>query len=110
LAFQHAPILRQFQGSTGPDVLKEALQATLGADLEVSCVLHNAALHGEGSAEQAAAPQAAAPAYADFAPGDEAVPDDPDRPAPQAIEPHEAAVELLTSQLGGKVISTTGDD
>jgi hypothetical protein len=30
LAFQHAPILRQFQAGTAADVLQEALQETLG--------------------------------------------------------------------------------
>ena len=40
LAFQHAPILRQFTASTGPDVLKESLQATLGVDLDLRCVPH----------------------------------------------------------------------
>ena len=39
LSFTHAPILRAFQSSTGVDVLKEALRETLGADLEIACVV-----------------------------------------------------------------------
>ena len=109
LAFQHAPILRQFQASTGPDVLKEALQASLGADLDLTCVLHDTL----GGPAPATAPRAtpAAPAYPDFAPGDEAVPDDPDAPpVPEAARGEAATLELVKSKLGGTVISTTGDD
>ncbi|MGI8536340.1 MAG: DNA polymerase III subunit gamma and tau [Mycobacteriales bacterium] len=107
LAFQHAPILRQFQASTGPDVLKEALQASLGADLDLQCVLHESlGGHATGSAARAT-PVAAPP---DFAPGDEAVPDDPDAPpAPEPARGEDAALELVRNQLGGKVVSSTGD-
>jgi DNA polymerase-3 subunit gamma/tau len=55
LAFRHAPLMRQFQGRAGVDVVKEALQEVLGADLDVVCSL--------GPADHApAAPAAAAPA------------------------------------------------
>ena len=115
LAFQHAPILRQFLAGTGPDVLREALQESLGADLELSCVLHDG-LHAAASAGArpsggpAAGRAASAPAYDDFAPGDEAVPDDPDAPPPaQEQRGEEAALKLVQDQLGGKVVSTTGD-
>jgi hypothetical protein len=113
LAFQHAPILRQFQASTGPDVLKEALQATLGATFDLSCVLHGslpAHTRPAGPGPAAPAPQAA-PAYDDFAPGDEAVPEDPDAPPPpEEVRGEDAALRLVQSQLGGRVVSTSGSD
>lgn len=112
LAFQHAPILRQFQAGTGPDVLKEALQATLGADLDLRCVLHESLApheHASSPRTPTAAP-AAPPVETGFAPGDEAVPDDPDAPPePAAPKGEEAALRLVVDQLGGKVVSTTGD-
>ena len=115
LAFQHAPILRQFLAGTGPDVLREALQESLGADLDLSCVLHDG-LHaappsGAGSTGAPSGRAAAAPTYADFAPGDEAVPDDPDAPLPpEAHRGEDAALRLVVDQLGAQVVSTTGDD
>ena len=115
LAFQHAPILRQFLAGTGPDVLREALQESLGADLDLSCVLHDG-LHaapprGAGSTGGPSGRAAAAPPYADFAPGDEAVPDDPDAPPPpEAHRGEDAALRLVVDQLGAQVVSTTGDD
>ena len=115
LAFQHAPILRQFLAGTGPDVLREALQESLGADLDLSCVLHDG-LHaapprGAGSTGAPSGRAAAAPPYADFAPGDEAVPDDPDAPPPpEAHRGEDAALRLVVDQLGAQVVSTTGDD
>ena len=114
LAFQHAPILRQFQASTGPDVLKEALQATLGAAFELSCVLHGSLpAHTRPAASGAAAAPApqAPPPYDDFAPGDEAVPEDPDAPPPpEEVRGEDAALRLVQSQLGGRVVSTSGGD
>jgi DNA polymerase-3 subunit gamma/tau len=113
LAFQHAPILRQFQASTGPDVLQEALTATLGTAFELSCVLH-----GHLPAHAASAPTAASapapqptPSYDDFAPGDEAVPEDPDAPPPpEEVRGEDAALRLVQSQLGGRVVSTSGGE
>ena len=113
LAFQHAPILRQFQASTGPDVLREALSETLGAAFELSCVLHGSLpSHARPTAPAGApSPAAAAPPYADFAPGDEAVPEDPDAPAPRDdVRGEDAALRLVQSQLGGRVVSTSGGD
>ena len=111
LAFQHAPILRQFQASTGPDVLHEALQASLGADLDLQCVLHDSlGGHAPPPTTGTLRQPAVAPAPPDFAPGDEAVPDDPDAPpAPDAGRGEDAALELVKIQLGGKVVSSTGD-
>jgi hypothetical protein len=115
LAFQHAPILRQFQASTGPDVLQEALQATLGAAFDLSCVLHGslpAHTHTRpADAGAAASSPQAPPAYDDFAPGDEAVPEDPDAPPPpEEVRGEDAALRLVQSQLGGRVVSTSGGD
>jgi len=101
LGFQHAPILRQFQASTGPDVLREALQASLGADLDVTCVLHDTRT---GSAPPEPEPDATS---AEFAPGDEVVPEDPDAPPPGQARGEDAALELVCSQLGGRVVSTS---
>ncbi len=112
LAFQHAPILRQFQAGTGPDVLKEALQETLGAAMDLRCVLHeslSAHVHpAPGAARPAPQPP---PEETGFAPGDEAVPDDPDAPpAEPAPRGEDAALRLVVDQLGGKVVSTSGED
>ncbi len=102
LAFQHAPILRQFQAGTGPEVLREALQESLGAALELSCVLHDA-LPGHTPAARPAPGEP--PPYVDFAPGDEAVPDDPDAPPdPQVHRGEDAALRLVQDQLGGRVL------
>jgi DNA polymerase-3 subunit gamma/tau len=113
LAFQHAPILRQFQAGTGPDVLKEALQETLGADLALRCVLHESlAPHEPPSAATgtSSTPPPPAPVETGFAPGDEAVPDDPDAPPPpEAPRGEDAALRLVVDELGGKVVSTSGE-
>jgi DNA polymerase-3 subunit gamma/tau len=120
LAFQHAPILRQFQAGTGPDVLREALRETLGADLDLECVPASAQGAGAATARPAGAaapssgPAVRPPAVEEsgFAPGDEALPDDdPDGPPPQAAPRGEdAALRLVVDQLGGQVVSTTGED
>ena len=110
LAFQHAPILRQFQAGTGPDVLKEALSSVLGASLDLRCVLHDSLpAHASRPAATASAP--APPAqHEGFAPGDEAVPDDPDAPPPPPVERGEdAALKLVVDQLGGRVVSTSDE-
>ena len=110
LAFQHAPILRQFQAGTGPDVLKESLQETFGASYALSCVLHEGLHAGHAPVASPGRP-APTPAYDDFAPGDEAVPDDPDAPPPpDAPRGEEAALRLVQDQLGGQVVSTTEDE
>ncbi|MEX2291392.1 MAG: DNA polymerase III subunit gamma and tau [Mycobacteriales bacterium] len=117
LAFQHAPILRQFQAGTGPDVLRESLQAVLGADFDLRCVLHESLGAAEsqptgGSQTTGRTPSPAPPAARPgFAPGDEAVPDDPDEPpAPQEGHREDAALRLVVDQLGGQVVSTSGED
>ncbi|MCW2606944.1 MAG: polymerase subunit gamma/tau, partial [Frankiales bacterium] len=107
LSFANGPVSRAFSGGVGVDVLKEALRETLGADLDIACVV--------GSAEPAAAthepgPRSGAPRYDSFAPGDEAEPEDPDAPAPpQPASGEDAALKLVQSELGGRVVGTTGD-
>ena len=116
LAFHHAPILRQFQAGTGPEVLREALQESLGASFELSCELHEALpghqLPGHqqsGQASQAASAAGDPPPYAGFAPGDEAMPDDPDAPPdPQVHRGEDAALRLVVDQLGGQVLDGDG--
>jgi DNA polymerase-3 subunit gamma/tau len=108
LSFAHAPILRQFSSSVGPQVLQEALLATLGTELDVECVVVGAgavASTAAAPAEKPAAPVETS-AYDGFAPGDEAVPEDPDQPAPpaSAADPDEAALRLVQSELGGRVV------
>ncbi|TAL19723.1 MAG: DNA polymerase III subunit gamma and tau [Frankiales bacterium] len=114
LAFQHAPLLRQFQGSVGPDVLREALQATLGVDLDLRCVLHDSLAPHDRGARPDRRPEHAPPPPAEetgFAPGDEAEPEDPDAPPPpQEPRGEDAALRLVETELGGKVMSTSGDD
>jgi hypothetical protein len=68
-----------------------------------------------GTPEHAPAPQPAAPgrppapvAHEGFAPGDEAVPVDPDAPPPPdtALRGEDAALALVERQLGGRVVGT----
>ncbi len=107
LSFANGPVSRAFAGGVGVEVLREALRETLGADLDVVCVV--------GSAEPAAAthepaPRTTGPRYDAFAPGDEAVAEDPDAPAPAAaVSGEDAALRLVQSELGGRVVGTTGE-
>ena len=112
LAFQHAPILRQFQAGTGPDVLKEALQESLGTALDLRCVLHESlSAHAHSPSDPLGSAPEPPPEETGFAPGDEAVPDDPDAPpAEPAPRGEDAALRLVVDQLGGKVVSTSGGD
>ncbi|HVM27972.1 MAG TPA: DNA polymerase III subunit gamma and tau [Mycobacteriales bacterium] len=108
IAFQHAPLMRQFQARAGVDVLQGALREVLGADLEVVCSTGPP----QHSPSPAAGPTPPAPPPVEgFAPGDEAVPEDPDAP-PQpdaAVRGDDAALRLVEQQLGGRVVGTTGD-
>ncbi|GAC1443051.1 MAG: DNA polymerase III subunits gamma/tau [Mycobacteriales bacterium] len=111
LGFAHAPILRQFIGGTGPDVLKEALRSAIGADLDVQCSVTGAPTP-PGPTSGSPGPSApAGPPYDGFAPGDEAAPEDPDAPAPPeaALHGEAAALRLIESELGGKVVGRVGD-
>jgi hypothetical protein len=86
-------------------VLREALSETIGADLDVECAVVGAATAAPtATARAAAAPPP--PAYDGFAPGDEAAPEDPDAPQPAAAANGEdAALRLVESELGGRVVS-----
>lgn len=114
LAFRHAPLMRQFQSRAGVDVVKESLQEVLGADLDISCSV-GAPDHAPAPAASArsavAAPPPARAVHEGFAPGDEAVPEDPDAPPPPeaALRGDDAALALVEAQLGGRVIETRGD-
>jgi DNA polymerase-3 subunit gamma/tau len=111
LAFAHPAIMRQFQGRVGADVLKEALQAVLGADLEVACTSGPA---GHAPAAPPPGRQVRPPVdqpHDGFAPGDEAVPEDPDAPPPpDAGRGEDAALRLVEQELGGRVVGTVGGD
>jgi len=97
--------MRQFQNGVSADVLKEALQASLGIALDIACVVH------EDAVAEATAADAPAPATDGFAPGDEPVAEDPDAPAPPDAGLHgeDAALRLVESELGGKVLGPAGD-
>ncbi len=108
LSFTHAPIMRAFVSSTGVDVLKEAVRETLGVDLEVACVV-GAGDVPSGTHEPAPSrdPRPAA-RHDGFAPGDEAEPEDPDAPAPPPqVSGEDAALALVQSELGGRVVSSS---
>jgi hypothetical protein len=106
LGFAHAPIMRQFTGGTGPDVLSDALRTAIGADLDVQCSVAGASAGAPSPAASSATPgPIAAPVYDGFAPGDEAAPEDPDAPAPAAVHGEDAALRLIESELGGRVVS-----
>jgi hypothetical protein len=46
-----------------------------------------------------------------FAPGDEAVPEDPDAPpaVDRSLHGEDAALRLVESELGGKIVGTVGE-
>jgi DNA polymerase-3 subunit gamma/tau len=118
LSFSTEPIRRQYHSGTNEDVLCEALQQVLGIECRIQTVAGGAAGGVSGSASaggddaggsptggRGPAPMSPAP-YDGFAPGDEAADDDPEgtgEPAPR-VDPEEAAVALLTENLGAKVI------
>jgi DNA polymerase-3 subunit gamma/tau len=99
LGFTTPGLVRTFQNGTNEDVLREALQATLGLDVAVELVV------GADTAPSASVATPAVPAYEGLAPGDEIEPVDPDAPAPErAVLGDEAALALVQDQLGGRVL------
>jgi DNA polymerase-3 subunit gamma/tau len=102
LGFTTPGLIRTFQSGTNEDVLKEALQATLGLDVAVTLVV---------GTETPAAPvpsASAVPAYEGLAPGDEIEPVDPEAPEPERpVLGDDAALALVQDQLGGRVVSRT---
>ena len=110
LAFTTAALLRQFQSSTNTDVLKEAFQTVLGAELEIACTVAGAPITPAAGSPGTSPARAARPAEEGFAPGDEEVPEDPDLPRPpRADSGEDAALKLVQQQLGGRVLGTLGD-
>jgi DNA polymerase-3 subunit gamma/tau len=106
IGFSTPTLAKQFKDSVNIDVLREALAEAIGADLDVDCTVAGAA------APEATTP--AAPTHVTtegFAPGDEPAVEDPDAPAPleAALNGDDAALRLVESELGGKVMGTSGD-
>ena len=110
LAFTTAALLRQFQSSTNTDVLKEAFQTVLGAELDIACTVAGAPATPAAGSPVTSPARAGQPAEDGFAPGDEEVPEDPDLPRPpRADSGEDAALKLVQQQLGGRVVGTLGD-
>jgi DNA polymerase-3 subunit gamma/tau len=110
LGFSTPTLAKQFKDSVNIEVLREALSEAIGADLDVDCTVAGAAAVA-APATAGSGPSAPAPAYDGFAPGDEAAPEDPDAPAPPNAVLHgeDAALRLIESELGGKVVGTLGE-
>ena len=116
LSFSHAGTMKGFQSGVSQEFLRDALKEVLGADLQVVCVLADAAAAAVSSAAVRRGGPAAAQntttdtGYDGFAPGDEAEPEDPDAPRPpDRVVGEDAALELVRSELGGVVLGTTGE-
>ena len=104
LAITTAALLRQFQMGTNVEVLREALQAVLGLDVQIACTV----VGGPSAAPPVRGAHEPAPREG-FAPGDEAEPEDPDAPRPERQGTGEdAALKLVADQLGGTVVGTLG--
>ncbi|GAC1322361.1 MAG: hypothetical protein NVSMB13_00610 [Mycobacteriales bacterium] len=109
LSFQHATLARQFAGAENTAVLCEALKEVLGVEWQVECVVDGAAggaaasvVPGSGQA----APTSPATSPEGFAPGDEPG-DEPGEDEPSAaprLSGEEAALALIQSGLGARVI------
>jgi DNA polymerase-3 subunit gamma/tau len=111
LGFSTPTLAKQFQEGVHIDVLKEALLASVGADLDIQCTVAGAPAPAPASAPSAPAAAPPPPSYDGFAPGDEEEPVDPDAPAAPGTElrGEDAALALVQSELGGKVMETRGD-
>ncbi|MDP9182532.1 MAG: DNA polymerase III subunit gamma and tau [Actinomycetota bacterium] len=102
LGFTTAGLIRTFQTGTNEEVLREALQTTLGLDAVVKLVV------GTEAPTLPVSDAPAAPAYEGLAPGDEIEAVDPEAPAPErAVHGDDAALALLQDELGARVVSTT---
>ncbi|MDT7544481.1 MAG: polymerase subunit gamma/tau [Actinomycetota bacterium] len=113
IGFSTPTLAKQFSEGVHIEVLREALIAAIGADLDVQCTVAGAAAAAPQTLSSEPQPPAApAPtAHEGFAPGDEAAPEDPDAPAPPDAVRHgeDAALRLIESELGGKVVRTVGE-
>lgn len=106
LAFTRPGNQRALSNGANREYLQDALKSVLGVDLDVVGVVVGEASE---SATRDRSVAAAAPAYAGFAPGDEAEPEDPDAPQPErTVAGEDAALKLVTEQLGGQVLGTAG--
>jgi DNA polymerase-3 subunit gamma/tau len=107
LSFTNQGAMRGFQSGANVDYLRDAVRDLLGVELEVAC-----AYAAVPSAVPSAGGSTTSPtAYDGFAPGDEAAPEDPDAPPPPdpVLHGEDAALRLIQSELGGKVVGTRGD-
>jgi DNA polymerase-3 subunit gamma/tau len=110
LAFTNQGPMRNFQSGANVDYLRDAISELIGVELEVRCVF--AAAPGAGGAQAPGAATATGPqVHEGFAPGDEAVAEDPDEAATAGPVPHgdDAALRLVESELGGRVVGTVGE-
>ena len=107
LAFTRPGNQRALSNGANKDHLQDALREVLGAELDVVGVVVGEAAGGQPAAAPDRAGAPTAPAYDGFAPGDEAEPEDPDAPRPErAVAGEDAALRLVTEQLGGTVVGT----
>ena len=85
--------------------------SSVGADLDVQCAVSGAPAPATTAAPSAAPAAPPPPSYDGFAPGDEEEPVDPDAPAAPGTElrGEDAALALVQSELGGKVMETRGE-
>ena len=122
LAFANQGPMRNFQSGANADYLRDAISDLLGVDLEVRCefvaaqggdahgvVAHDAA--ALGSMANPGAGPAAPPPHEGFAPGDEAEAEDPDAPrvVDRSMHGEDAALRLVESELGGRIVGTVGE-
>jgi DNA polymerase-3 subunit gamma/tau len=108
LAFANQGPMRNFQSGANADYLRDAILDLLGVDLDVRCEFV-AAQGGAGQGSvvtPGAGSSAPPPPHEGFAPGDEAVAEDPDAPpaVDRSIHGEDAALRLVESELGGKIV------
>jgi len=111
LGFSTPTLAKQFAEGVHIEVLQEALLSTVGAAVDVVCTVYG----GTQLATDAAQMPGLRPAQEGFAPGDEAVEDSSEdegapRPAPSATHGEDAALALVTAELGGTVMGTQDQD
>lgn len=107
IGFSTPTLAKQFKESVNIDVLREALSEAIGADLDIDCTVAGAAAPPPAAANGVPP----APSYDGFAPGDEAAAEDPDAPPPPdpVLHGEDAALRLIQSELGGKVVGTVSE-
>ncbi|MCW2572423.1 MAG: polymerase subunit gamma and tau [Frankiales bacterium] len=108
LAFANQGPMRNFQSGANADYLRDAIRDLLGVELDVRCEFV-AAQGGAGQGSvitPGAGSSASPPPHEGFAPGDEAVAEDPDAPpaVDRSMQGEDAALRLVESELGGKIV------